>query len=347
MESMTKIPTAPVDEKSAWTADELRADQGWVRHLTSEEIAELERATADLAARGKGALRFARDDIASPVLSALADWAAAELEHGRGCVLLKGLEVDRYVRPQIESIYWALAVLLGEPMHHNPDGDVIGEVTDKGLDYNDPLIRGYKTRQKLFFHCDGLDLVSLLCLQPSMAGGESLIASSTAVFNEMLATRPDLLPPLFEGFHFNLRGEGEPGETYPVTRHKVPVYSWFDGRLSCRYLRKAIIEGQKFVGEPLSDLAKEALDVMQNLCASDRFRFDMTFETGDIQILNNHVTLHSRNEFQDWPDGTRKRNLLRIWMNARGGRKLERHFADRYNMGPRQPMRLKATASAA
>lgn len=343
---MTDTFPPPVTEKSAWTAAELAADPNWTRRLSGEELEALENVTADLAARGRGATQFGREDIDVPVLTALADWAVEELENGRGCVVLKGLEVERYDRPRIEAMYWALSVLMGKPMHQNPDGDLIGEVTDKGLDYNDPLIRGYKTRQKLYFHCDGMDLVGLLCLQPSMSGGESQIASSTAVYNELRATHPEYLPVLFEGFHFNLRGEGEAGETHPVTRHKVPVYSWCDGRLSCRYLRKAIIEGQSFIGEPVSDLARAALDYMQDLCVSETFRFDMSFEKGDIQILNNYVTLHSRAAFEDWPDGTRKRNLLRVWMNAYEGRRLDPKFADRYNMGPRTPMRLKGERAA-
>ena len=35
---------------------------------------------------------------------------------------------------------------------------------------------------------------------------------------------------------------------------------------------------------------------------------------GDIQILNNHAILHSRTEFEDWPEPERKRHLLRLLM---------------------------------
>ncbi|HAD85724.1 MAG TPA: hypothetical protein DCG48_00030 [Rhodospirillaceae bacterium] len=344
---MIEYPLTPVTEKSAWTAADMAADRSWTRHLSGDEIGELERVARELLDAGKRAPNFGLADVQSATLKSLADWIANELEHGRGCAVLRGLEVDRYARDEIEAMYWALTLLFAVPMHQNPDGDLIGEVTDKGLDYNDPLIRGYKTKQKLFFHCDGMDLVSLLCLQPSMSGGESQIASSMAVYNEILATHPEYLPPLLEGFHFNLRGEGEAGETHPVTRHKVPVYSWCDGRLSCRYLRKAIVEGQQFVGEPVSDLALAALDYMQELCVSDKFRFDMDFQPGDIQILNNYVTLHSRGAFEDWPEPDRKRNLLRIWMNMReGARQLDPQFADHYNMGPRTPMRLRDDRAA-
>jgi hypothetical protein len=41
----------------------------------------------------------------------------------------------------------------------------------------------------------------------------------------------------------------------------------------------------------------------------------MEFRQGDIQILNNHVTLHSRRGFEDWPEPERKRHLLRLWLN--------------------------------
>lgn len=29
---------------------------------------------------------------------------------------------------------------------------------------------------------------------------------------------------------------------------------------------------------------------------------DMDFEPGDIQFLNNYVMLHSRTEYEDWPE---------------------------------------------
>ena len=45
-------------------------------------------------------------------------------------------------------------------------------------------------------------------------------------------------------------------------------------------------------------------------------------EPGDIQLLNNHVTLHSRTEFEDWPEEDRKRHLLRMWLSMPNTREL-------------------------
>lgn len=345
---MPDILTTPVTEPSAWLADDVRADDRWRMHFDQPEIDELENMVAFLLARGREAVEFGRDEIGElPLVEARIAKVLEELEHGRGFVLIKGLDVDRYDRREIATLYWIIGQFLGDPVHHSPAGDMIGEVRDQGLDYNDPLVRGYKSNQALGFHCDGADLVSLLCLQTAKSGGESLLCSSMALFNEILAHHPEYLPVLFEGFHYNLRGEGEKGESYPVTRHKVPVFSFLDGRLSCRFLRKAILEGQKFVGEPLDGLALEAVETMNGLAGEDRFRYDMVFERGDIQVLNNYMILHARGAFEDWPEPERKRNLLRMWINQRGGRALDPQFADRYNMGPRKTMRLRGRSEAA
>ena len=61
----------------------------------------------------------------------------------------------------------------------------------------------------------------------------------------------------------------------------------------------------------------------------------MTFRRGDIQILNNHMILHARGGFENYPEPDRGRNLLRLWVNLRDGRTLAPEFADRLNTGPR------------
>ena len=46
----------------------------------------------------------------------------------------------------------------------------------------------------------------------------------------------------------------------------------------------------------------------------------MEFHEGDIQILHNHVMLHSRRGFEDWPEPERRRHLLRLWLRDDAGR---------------------------
>ena len=48
----------------------------------------------------------------------------------------------------------------------------------------------------------------------------------------------------------------------------------------------------------------------------------MEFRKGDIQILHNHVILHSRRGFEDWGDLNKRRHLLRLWLRDESGRPL-------------------------
>ena len=56
----------------------------------------------------------------------------------------------------------------------------------------------------------------------------------------------------------------------------------------------------------------------------DECAIDIGFAPGDIQFLNNFVTLHTRREYQDWPEASRKRHLLRLWLSDPAGRPIPR-----------------------
>ena len=81
---------------------------------------------------------------------------------------------------------------------------------------------------------------------------------------------------------------------------------------------------------------------MERLAEDDRFRYDMEFEPGDIQILNNYSVLHARGAFEDGPGGGR--HLLRLWLNldAAIARPLDPAFADKNNTGPRGGIHVHA-----
>lgn len=342
-EAIAALPTRPLEEAAAWRPEDLAADDSWTHRLDDSELGELDHAVERAHARGLGAGNFGRDDFPLPTLSKRIDRIVHELEHGRGCVLVKGLPVEQYDLPDLELLYWGLGVHMGIPITQNAKGDLIGRVTDSGRNYYSKNVRGYTTNNAIRPHCDSSDVVALLCLHHAKAGGESIIASSLTVFNEILRTRPEYLDSLAEGFYFDLRGEGATGDPDEVTRHKVPVFCYHDGRLSARYNQKTIEDGQRKAGSPLDCQAQEAVRYVGELALEKGIRFDMRFERGDIQILNNHTILHARNDFEDFPEPDRKRSLLRLWLNLRDGRKLPPRFAERLNTGPRGGVAVKGT----
>jgi len=319
----------------------MAADDSWIHYLGDDELAELGAAAEHVTARGLAAGNFKREDFPLPTLAGRIDRIWHELEYGRGCVLIKGLDITRFDMPALKALYWGLGVHLGLPITQNAKGDLIGHVTDGGREYQSENVRGYTTNDALRFHCDSADAVSLLCVHHARSGGDSLIASAITIFNEMLQHYPQHLETLSEGFYFDLRGEGASGDPNEVTRHKVPVFSYFDGRLSARYNQKTIEDGQAKAGEPLAGSDLEAVRCVAELANREDIRLNMTFERGDVQILNNHMVFHAREAFEDFPEPERKRNLLRLWFNIRNGRKLHPAFAERLNTGPRGGVAVK------
>ncbi len=77
---------------------------------------------------------------------------------------------------------------------------------------SDPKVRIYQTNERQGYHTDSCDLVRLLCLQTTKAGGLSSLVSSLTLYNEMRQQRPDLLSCLFEPIETDRRGEVPSGQ---------------------------------------------------------------------------------------------------------------------------------------
>jgi hypothetical protein len=69
---------------------------------------------------------------------------------------------------------------------------------------NDPSEIGAPayTSERQVFHTDIGDVVALFSLSESATGGESFLSSSWRVYNELAATRPDLIRTLAEPWPF-------------------------------------------------------------------------------------------------------------------------------------------------
>ena len=309
----------------AWKAEVLRRDPSWIYELKPAEVAEIETALKAVNKAGVPVLKMRARDFPLPVTAPRLREISHQLEEGRGIALVRGMPVARYDDADLEKIYWGLSVNLGVVIAQNTKGDHIGHVRDEGLKWGQvsggELVRGYRTNEYMPFHSDPTDRVGLFCVQKAKVGGLSSIASSTAVYNEILARRPQALDCLFRGFHNSLRGEAS-GGIAQITEYRVPVFDYFEGKLSSRYVRKTIVQAATVGGVPLTDEECAALDLLDELVKGDELRFDMSFEPGDIQYLNNHVAFHSRTQFEDDEDPAKRRHLMRIWLQSADARPL-------------------------
>ena len=313
-------PGQPVTDPSEWRGSELAARTGWFLHLEEGEIRDLIGMCRTVrAVVGDDPNRLIDLPPDGFQLGRFAERLAhirRELKDGVGVVMLRGLPVADMEPIDAAIAYWAIGCQFGNPMSNNPQGDLIGHVTDLGKDYRDPEVRGYQTRAEMDYHCDQCTIVGLLCLRTAKSGGTSKIASSVAVYNDLLARRPDLVPELMKPMCWSKHGEVEAGES---AHYESPVFNFLEGYLCTSFGPTHILKGHDLPGTPpLTDAQLEAIHLAESL--AEKHRYEVDFEVGDIQFLNNSVLLHTRNEYEDWPEKERKRLLWRLWLVADGVR---------------------------
>jgi hypothetical protein len=230
--------------------------------------------------------------------------------------MMQNFPVDRLDREAIAFAYLGLGSYIGNTISQNAQGHILGHVKDLGGDYADLNTRGYMTNAEMLFHADASDYVGLLCLHGAKRGGESRVASSVTVYNRILERRPDLAKVLCEDFYRSRSGEANPGDEPYFMQ---PIFSFTQGYFSATGAGAAIDKAQSLPGVPTYTAEqKDAIAFYRKTV--DECAVDVPFEPGNIQFLNNFVTLHTRREYEDWPEERRKRHLLRLWLSDPEGR---------------------------
>lgn len=304
----------PVSAPAAWLPSELVANPSWRFELEAFEVAHLVDVVSGLEPVLRGdannLLKLCAEDFplgsAAPKIAAL----RSSLANGVGVVLLGGLPVESLDTLTIATIYWGIGLHLGTPQPNNPEGDVLGHVTDLGKSRQDPTSRGYQTRELMDYHCDQSAIVGLMCVRTAKSGGVSRITSSLSMYNTLLERYPHYAQVLSEPMHWTKHGEMAVG-AHPW--YDSPVFNFDEGRLSVAFGPIHIIKGHNLPGsEPLPEINLEALRAAEKI--ADEQAISMEFRPGDMQFLNNFTMLHTRTAYVDWLEPERKRLLWRLWL---------------------------------
>lgn len=334
---VTEILDGKVTDGTIWYARDLQENTSWLHAIAAEHQQEILEALEYAKEQGCTVASIKKENFPLPTLGGLLSQMQYELDKGYGFSVIRNVPIAGLRIEDIELLYSGITAHFGEKFNQDTKNTLIDHVADRGGDYTDISVRGYTTNAQLTPHCDSGDLVVLLCVRPAKEGGLNNISCTMAVYNEIVENHPEYLEPLYKGFHYNIRGNGPLGKYKDITAHRVPVFSYYDNMLSCRYNQKAILTAEELPGvEKLTQLEKDAINYVTELAMRDDIRFDVHLEAGDIAFLNNNTVLHNRGSFRDYDEPEKKRLLLRQWVNLENARALEDEFADHYNTGPRR-----------
>lgn len=309
-----------------WTGRDLAArPDEWTWHLSDQQIDELITAAKPLASED-GDPQIEVNDFPLPTMAAEVAALSRRLLHGRGFELLRGFPAAEMTEAENAAVFLGLGAHLGSTRSQNGAGDLLGHVRDVGLDIDDPTVRIYQTNERQTFHTDSTDVVGLMCLETAARGGQSMLVSAAAIFNEMLDRAPPLVARMFEPIATDRRGEIPPGQK---PYFEIPIFNWFDDVLTVIYQRQYIDSAQRFEDvAPLDAEMTAAMDLFDEIANDPEMHLGMDLEVGDMQFVHNHGLLHDRTGFVNKPNAPR--HLLRLWLSIAGDRELPPSFAQRY-----------------
>jgi hypothetical protein len=265
--------------------------------IGTEAAAELEAALVALAGR----VPAGPDDVALPCLAPVLRMVAERLEHGRGFVLLRGLDLGRLPGPAAEAALLVLGAHLGTALAQDEAGSLVGRLAGPGGGTDAPVR----------FHADPADAVALLCLRQPREGGRVTLVSAPALHNALLKSDRVALAALHGGLPHR-HGEGE-------TR-RIPVFSTTSGSFVGRYDRDAMLE------EALEEAQRAALAALDAVAAAPGQALSLALHAGDLLILNPHLVWKQMAMGEVPAAKEAARELLRLWLATPGSRALPESF---------------------
>jgi hypothetical protein len=317
--------------EAVWKGAEMRQNRQWIKEFPAALLEQVDVAIAkigDLDWR-----RVNRHNFPLPSAQAFLDEVREELEDGCGMVKLRGLDVSRYSAEQLRCIWYALGCHLGTPMYQNRFGERMRDIRDEGMGagaklYGETvdasgkqfLSSGARTLSsgQLRFHTDRCDVVGLLCVRQASQGGVSKLASSAMVYNEIRKRRPDLHALLCSPIPRSRFGEEAGGEH---VSYDLPIFGVRDGKLTSHFSLTYIEYAQMLPhARKLTGAEHEAIQMLMDVAEEECF--EMRFEPGDIQLLNNHIVYHGRTAFEDDESNGQDRMLMRLWLSMPNSRAL-------------------------
>ncbi|KXX78006.1 hypothetical protein MMYC01_201723 [Madurella mycetomatis] len=314
----TTVPAgwpAQVNAARAWDGSDFNSEGDYVLILSDEDVMEIE-AGLEHFKRLPGEL--GPDDVC-PETFPLPNMASrlgrvSEIIHdGRGFVVLRGLQPDKYTMYDNILLYLGVTSYIAEKRGMQDfDGRmilhiqaVLEDIKKHGSMPNSPYVARAQP-----FHTDLCDVLALYALNVAAYGGESFLASSAKIYNELAKTRPDIIEVLAkDDWVFDEFWEGQ--------YHTRPLLYNFESHGPAFQFSRRPLTGSHFSPHhpkvpAMTELQAEALDAVYFL--AKEHALEIRLQRGDMLLFNNFAMLHARSGFADDEARGMKRHMLRLWL---------------------------------
>jgi hypothetical protein len=287
-----------------WTGTDFKDEAEYVLYLTDADKVELVEALDYFKEQGLDGDQVDRGNFPLPILSKRLERASCDVYEGRGFVIIRGVDPDAFSAEDFAVIYLGVSSYIAERRgKQDQRGSMLMHAMLKGNDDHRDYDKPFHTDTV----CDCLGLVTQSC---SAKGGKSIIASFWTVYNELAATRPDLIHVLAKpDWPFDTYGRDP-----PYYRRALLYYQ--DGKAILNVSRRLLVghapRDPRTKGIPgLTEAQAEALDALHFVAEKHEIR--PTMEKGDMRLFNNMGILHRREAFKN--DSESERHLIRLWLN--------------------------------
>ncbi|KAH6856310.1 hypothetical protein B0I37DRAFT_367077 [Chaetomium sp. MPI-CAGE-AT-0009] len=305
---------AEVDLARAWAKDDFTSEDDYVLHLGPEDIVEIEAGLAYF----KSLPDLGPDDVHPgtfplPKLCNRLVQASEIIHDGRGFIVLRGLQPDKYSSFDNILLYLGVTSYLAEKRGMQDfDGRMIlhiqavaEDVKKHGAMPNSPYVSRAQP-----FHTDICDVLAMYALNVAAYGGESYLASSAKIYNELARHRPDIIEVLAkDDWIFDEFWEGQ--------YHTRPLLYNFPERGPAFQFSRRPLTGAHFSPHhpavpAMTELQAEALDAVYFL--AKEHALEIALQRGDMLVFNNFAMLHARSGFADNAADGLQRHMLRLWL---------------------------------
>ncbi|KAK0720303.1 hypothetical protein B0H67DRAFT_599823 [Lasiosphaeris hirsuta] len=286
-----------------------------VIYINMEGVAEIEQALQAFKKLGLDGDAVNRDNFRLPTLQARLELACDEVHHGLGFVIFRGLNPNNYTPEDNVIAFLGMASYIGDTRGvQDKQGSMLTHVTDSKTWTVPPELRhGIHTTTGLAWHSDmGVDILALHVRAQAEHGGDTYVASSQAIYQELMASYPKISKVLSQSdWPVQISGNPPRHILAPLLKaHEGNIMISVDpGRLGLHP-----VTARKGLGSSIPSLTsaqRDALDVLSALASKHRLHLDT--KPGDMVFINNWALLHARDPYVDSDNGPR-RHLVRLWL---------------------------------